>query len=165
MEHISRNAMKSRVMETGQKMIVTTAISWRKYAGNWRGMKILALWKKSGMRWRDSGQRSQKQKYCVEILSGGVQTAEKIIQCWIQRKDLIFAIIAARSWIGVRKMNDRKLKFCPDLTQVVWEKAMMVGHGDYQRIQLNECIKEQCAAYCEDDGKCHKYMNDVEMEE
>ena len=42
---------------------------------------------------------------------------------------------------------------------------MMVGHGDYQRIQLNECIKEQCAAYCDDDGKCHKYMNDVEMEE
>ena len=49
-------------------------------------------------------------------------------------------------------MSNRKLKFCPDLTQVVWEKAMMVGHGDYQRIQLNECIKEQCAAYCEDDG-------------
>lgn len=67
--------------------------------------------------------------------------------------------------IGVRKMNNRKLKFCPDLTQVVWEKAMMVGHGDYQRIQLNECIKEQCAAYCEKDGKCKKYMNDVEMEE
>ena len=41
---------------------------------------------------------------------------------------------------------------------------MMVGNGDYQRIQLNECIKEQCAAYCEKDGKCHKYMNDVEME-
>ena len=67
-------------------------------------------------------------------------------------------------WIGVRKMNNRKLKFCPDLTQVVWAKAMMVGNGDYQRIQLNECIKEQCAAYCEKDGKCHKYMNDVEMD-
>lgn len=72
---------------------------------------------------------------------------------------------AGRNLIGVRKMNNRKLKFCPDLTQVVWEKAMMAGHGDYQRIQLNECIKEQCAAYCEKDGKCKKYMNDVEMEE
>ena len=61
-------------------------------------------------------------------------------------------------------MSTQGLKFCPDLTQVIWEKAMMVGHGDYQRIQLNECIKEQCAAYCEKDGKCHKYMNDVEME-
>ena len=44
----------------------------------------------------------------------------------------------------------------------IWEKAMMVGHGDYQRIQLNECIKERCVAYCEEDGKCHKYMNEVE---
>lgn len=60
-------------------------------------------------------------------------------------------------------MNDRKLKFCPDLTQVIWEKAMLVGNGDFQRIQLNECIKEKCAAYC--NGKCRKYMNDVEVEE
>ena len=59
-------------------------------------------------------------------------------------------------------MNNRKLKFCPDLTQVVWEKAMMVGHGDYQRIQLNKCIKDQFVAYCKEDGKCHKYMNEVE---
>lgn len=58
-------------------------------------------------------------------------------------------------------MSIQGLKFCPDLTQVVWEKAMMVGHGDYQRIQLNECIKERCVAYCKEDGKCHKYMNDV----
>ena len=43
------------------------------------------------------------------------------------------------------KMNDSKLKFCPDLTQVVWEKAMMVGNGDYQRIQLNKCIKRHDA--------------------
>ena len=48
MEHISRSAMKSRVMETGQKMIVTTAVLWMMYAGNWHGMKILALWKKFG---------------------------------------------------------------------------------------------------------------------
>lgn len=59
-------------------------------------------------------------------------------------------------------MSTQVLKFCPDLTQVTWEKAMMVGHGDYQRIQLNECIKERCVAYCKEDGKCHKYMNEVE---
>ena len=65
---------------------------------------------------------------------------------------------------GVEDMSRQGLKFCPDLTQVVWEKAMMVGHGDYQRIQLNECIKERCVAYCKEDGKCHKYMNDVELD-
>ena len=75
---------------------------------------------------------------------------------------MITVRIADRKLIGVRKMNNRKLKFCPDLTQVVWEKAMMVGNGGYQRIQLNECIKEQCVAYCREDGKCHKYMNEVE---
>ena len=88
-----------------------------------------------------------------------------VLDSKLSMKNMITVRIADRKLIGVRKMNNRKLKFCPDLTQVVWEKAMMVGHGDYQRIQLNECIKEQCAAYCEDDGKCHKYMNDVEMEE
>ena len=30
------------------------------------------------------------------------------------------------------------------------------------RIQLNKCIKDQCVAYCKEDGKCHKYMNEVE---
>lgn len=57
-----------------------------------------------------------------------------------------------------------KVKFCPDLTQVIWQKAMLAGNGDFQRIQLNECIKEQCAAYCKEDGKCHKYMNEVGYE-
>ena len=33
-----------------------------------------------------------------------------------------------------------KVKFCPGLTQVIWEKAMLAGNGDFQRIQLNECI-------------------------
>ena len=37
-----------------------------------------------------------------------------------------------------------------------------IGNGDYQRIQLNECIKDQCVAYGKEDGKCHKYMNEVE---
>ena len=59
----------------------------------------------------------------------------------------------------------QKLKILPRSYAGSMGKAMMVGHGDYQRIQLNECIKEQCAAYCEKDGECHKYMNDVEMEE
>ncbi len=56
----------------------------------------------------------------------------------------------------------RKVKFCPDLTQIIWEKGVMVGQGDLQRIKLNECIKDHCVAYCKEDGKCHKYMNGVE---
>ena len=48
--------------------------------------------------------------------------------------------------------------------KLIWEKAMLAGNGDFQRIQLNECIKEQCVAYCKEDGKCHKYMNEVEYE-
>lgn len=32
-------------------------------------------------------------------------------------------------------MDKRKhVKICPDLTQVIWEKAMLVGNGDFQRI-------------------------------
>lgn len=57
-------------------------------------------------------------------------------------------------------MEKRKhVKICPDLTQVIWEKAMLVGDGDFQRIQLNECLKDKCAAYHE--GRCCKYNNNL----
>ena len=57
-------------------------------------------------------------------------------------------------------MDENKcVKICPDLTQVIWEKAMCVGNGDYQRIQLNECLKEKCAAYYK--GRCCKYNNNL----
>lgn len=56
------------------------------------------------------------------------------------------------------------MKYCPDLTTVLWEKAILRGRGDYQRVVLNECIKEKCVAY--KDGICLKYQNTVcEQEE
>lgn len=57
-------------------------------------------------------------------------------------------------------MDKRKhVKICPDLTQVVWEKAAFVGNGDFQYIKLNECLKDKCAAY--HDGHCCKYNNNT----
>lgn len=47
------------------------------------------------------------------------------------------------------------MKICPDMTTVAWEKAIMRGMGDYQRVVLKQCVMEQCAAY--DDGFCKKY--------
>lgn len=47
------------------------------------------------------------------------------------------------------------MKKCPDLTQIVWEKAIMVGKGDFQRIILNDCITSHCAAF--KNGRCMKY--------
>lgn len=53
-------------------------------------------------------------------------------------------------------MDRRKyVKICPDLTQVIWEKATLVDNGDFQRTQLKECLK--CAAYHK--GRCCKYNN------
>ena len=48
-----------------------------------------------------------------------------------------------------------KLKFCPDLTQVIWEKAMMVGHGDFQRIRPDECIIEPPQIYWSKNRQLH----------
>ena len=39
------------------------------------------------------------------------------------------------------------IKYCPDLTGYEEVKAAFVGHGDFTRPILRECIKETCAAY------------------
>ena len=52
-----------------------------------------------------------------------------------------------------------EMKKCPDLTRIVWEKAIMVGKGDFQRIILNDCITNHCAAY--KNGKCMKYGTEI----
>lgn len=54
------------------------------------------------------------------------------------------------------------IKYCPDLTGYEEVKAAFVGHGDFTRPILRECIKETCAAY--KDGYCKKYHNKVEWE-
>ena len=54
------------------------------------------------------------------------------------------------------------IKYCPDLTGYEEVKAAFVGHGDFTRPILRECIKEACAAY--KDGYCKKYHNKVEWE-
>lgn len=51
------------------------------------------------------------------------------------------------------------MKICPDLTTISWEKAMLRGHGDFQRVNMHECIGETCAAYS--DGICKKYDTEV----
>lgn len=48
-------------------------------------------------------------------------------------------------------------KYCPDLTQKQWNQAMLRGQGDYQIINLNECIGEMCAAYDMESGICRKF--------
>ena len=62
-----------------------------------------------------------------------------------------------RSLIGEIEMD---IKYCPDLTGYEEVKAAFVGHGDFTRPILRECIKETCAAYKE--GYCEKYHNKVE---
>lgn len=52
------------------------------------------------------------------------------------------------------------IKYCPDLTSHEEVKAVFVGHGDFTRPILHECIKEECAAYKEE--YCEKYHNKVE---
>lgn len=52
------------------------------------------------------------------------------------------------------------IKYCPDLTGYEEVKAAFVGHGDFTRPILRECIKEECVAY--KDGYCKKYHNKVE---
>lgn len=46
-------------------------------------------------------------------------------------------------------------KYCPDLTTIQWNQAMLRGHGDFQSVNLNECIGRMCVAY--NDGVCEKY--------
>ena len=103
MEHISRNAMKIRVMETGQKMIVTTAVLWMMYAGNWRSMKILALWNKSGMRWRSR----KKNTLLLRLVHSEAKSTNAVNvgipwNIWMNT-----ASGAGRNLIGVRN-NDRQ---------------------------------------------------------
>ena len=54
------------------------------------------------------------------------------------------------------------MKYCPELTTIQWQKAMLRGNGDYQTVVLNECIREKCIAY--KDGFCVKYQNSVTEE-
>ena len=53
--------------------------------------------------------------------------------------------------------------FCPDLTGKEEVKAAFVGHGDFVRPVLNQCIKEKCVAYR--DGFCRKYHQNVEVKD
>lgn len=53
-------------------------------------------------------------------------------------------------------------KYCPDLTTIQWNQAMLRGRGDFQSVNLNECIGELCVAYNE--GICEKYKVAVEVD-
>ena len=55
-------------------------------------------------------------------------------------------------------------KYCPDLTTIEWKHAMLRGNGDYQSVNLNECIGTACAAYS-GGGMCKKYETNVLINE
>ena len=46
-------------------------------------------------------------------------------------------------------------KYCPDLITKQWNKASLRGNGDFQSINLNECLGKHCVAF--NDGICEKY--------